>query len=133
MILLNGLEVGTINSNPDSELLLTASGDGMVKIWSLGQQKGDESTENAPIEVAALNNGFNSVLSVTVDGPFLYCGLDDGLINVWNLESRQIVRRVSNVSGDVWALDVMNGHILSGDSSGLVKVSYYEPLICRQK
>lgn len=99
------------------EVLLTGSGDGSVKIWELGHGPGV-----APTELFTLQNRDESVLSISVDGTFLYCGLSGGAINVWNLESRQIIKTISSHTGDVWAIDIIKGLILSGDSDGVVKV-----------
>ncbi|KAF3899902.1 Di-and tripeptidase [Trichophyton interdigitale] len=98
------------------EVLLTGSGDGSVKIWELGHGPGV-----APTELFMLQNRDESVLSISVDGTFLYCGLSGGAINVWNLESRQIIKTISSHTGDVWAIDIIKGLILSGDSDGVVK------------
>ncbi|EFR04915.1 WD repeat-containing protein [Nannizzia gypsea CBS 118893] len=98
------------------EVLLTGSGDGSVKIWELGHGSGV-----APKELFTLQNRDESVLSISVDGTFLYCGLSGGAINVWNLESRQIIKTISSHTGDIWAIDIIKGFILSGDSDGVVK------------
>nr|AJD23181.1 peptidase family M20/M25/M40 protein [Onygena corvina] len=98
------------------EVLLTGSGDGTVKLWELGHDPGV-----APKEIFTLQNKDESVLSITNDGPFLYCGLSGGAINIWNLESRQIIKTIPNHTGDVWAIDIVKGYILSGDSDGIVK------------
>ncbi|KAK2818390.1 hypothetical protein FQN49_007948, partial [Arthroderma sp. PD_2] len=98
------------------EVLLTGSGDGSVKIWELGQDPGV-----APKEMFTLQNRDESVLSISIDGTVLYCGLSGGAINIWNLESRQIIKTISSHTGDVWAIDIVKGFILSGDSDGIVK------------
>ncbi|KAF3492364.1 WD repeat-containing protein [Arthroderma uncinatum] len=98
------------------EVLLTGSGDGFVKIWELGQEPGV-----APRELFTLQNRDESVLSISIDGTFLYCGLSGGAINIWNLESRQIIKTIRSHTGDVWAIDIVKGFILSGDSDGIVK------------
>lgn len=103
--------------NSGREVLLTGSGDGSVKIWELGQ-----GPDAAPKELFTLQNRDESVLSISVDGTFLYCGLSGGAINVWNLESRQIIKTICSHTGDVWAIDIIKGFILSGDSDGTVKV-----------
>ncbi|KAM5493456.1 hypothetical protein MaudMau93_000838 [Microsporum audouinii] len=102
--------------NSGWEVLLTGSGDGSVKIWELGQ-----GPDAAPKELFTLQNRDESVLSISVDGTFLYCGLSGGAINVWNLESRQIIKTICSHTGDVWAIDIIKGFILSGDSDGTVK------------
>lgn len=110
-------------SHASSEILLTGSGDGTVKLWHLETTFVDGIRMTVPVEAACLSNGYESVLSLAVDGPFMYCGLANGSVNIWNLESKQIIRRLNDHPGDVWALDIINGMIISGGASGIVKVS----------
>lgn len=101
----------------DGEVLMTGSGDGAVKLWELGADRGAAMTE-----IAALQNGSEAVLSIAVDGSFLYCGLTGGAINIWNLDSHQIIKTITSHTGGIWAMDIIGGITISGDSSGVVKV-----------
>ena len=112
MLLVKGL----IESAPSEEALLTGSGDGVVKLWRLGQTPG-----TAPTQIAKLQNG-DPVLSIAVEGSLLYCGLAGGALNIWNLDSQQLVKRISRHSGDLWAVQVIQGVAICGDSTGTVKV-----------
>lgn len=112
MLLVKGL----IESAPSEEALLTGAGDGVVKLWRLGQEPGA-----APSQIAKLQNG-DPVLSVAVEGPLLYCGLAGGALNIWNLDSQQLVKRITRQTGDLWAVHVIQGVAICGDSSGTVKV-----------
>ncbi|PGH14313.1 hypothetical protein AJ79_03135 [Helicocarpus griseus UAMH5409] len=112
MLLTRGLEEWANGG----EILLTGSGDGSVKLWELGKGK-----EGAPIELAELKNGSDSVLSIAIDGTFLYCGLSGGSVNIWNLDSRQIIKKLTAHTGDLWAIDVLGGVTITGDSSGVVR------------
>lgn len=114
MLLVRGL----LESRLGAEVLLTGSGDGSVKLWNLGQGEGE-----APVEMIQLKNGDEAVLSIAIDGPFLYCGLTGGAVNIWNLDSRQIIKKITSQTGDVWSLDILNGITVCGDSFGVVKVS----------
>lgn len=113
MLLVRGL----LESRLGAEVLLTGSGDGSVKLWNLGQGEGE-----APVEMFELKNGDQSVLSIAIDGSFLYCGLSGGTVNVWNLDSRQIIKKITSQTGEIWALDIINGITICGNSSGDVKV-----------
>ena len=113
MLLVRGL----LESRLGAEVLLTGSGDGSVKLWNLGQGEGE-----APVEMFELMNGDEAVLSIAVDGPFLYCGLSGGTVNIWNLDSRQIIKKITSQTGEIWALDIINGITICGNSSGVVKV-----------
>jgi di- and tripeptidase len=108
---------GVLESRPGAEALLTGSGDGSVKIWDLGNGE-----DEPPMDIVELKNGAESVLSIAVDGPFLYCGLAGGAVKVWNMDSRQVIKKIAT-QGDVWAVGIINGITICGDSSGVVKVS----------
>lgn len=113
MLLVKGL----IESAPSEEALLTGAGDGAVKVWRLGHEAGA-----APTQIAKLQNG-DSVLSIAVEGSLLYCGLAGGALNIWNLDSHQLVKRIAQHTGDLWAVHVIQGVAICGDSTGTVKVS----------
>lgn len=112
MLLVKGL----IEPAPSGEILLTGAGDGVVKLWRLGQEPGA-----APTQIAKLQNA-DPVLSIAVEGSLLYCGLAGGALNIWNLDSHQLVKRIARHSGDLWAVQVIQGVAICGDSTGMVKV-----------
>ncbi|KAL3479957.1 hypothetical protein BJX99DRAFT_255115 [Aspergillus californicus] len=112
MLLVRGL----LESSPDDEVLLTGAGDGVVKLWRLEQDKVDM----VPTQMAKLQNT-DPVLSVAVDGSFLYCGLAGGALNIWNLDSHQLVKRITAHTGDLWAVDIIHGMAVCGDANGIVK------------
>lgn len=118
MLLVRGL----VESAPSEEVLITGAGDGVVKLWSLDQDK----TNAAPSQMAKLQNG-DPVLSIAVDGSFLYCGLAGGALNIWNLDSHQLVKRITRHTGDLWAVDIIHGVAVCGDSNGIVKVVLLYP------
>ncbi|KAJ5105386.1 hypothetical protein NUU61_002733 [Penicillium alfredii] len=111
MLLVKGL----IESAPSEEALLTGAGDGVVKLWRLGQEPGA-----TPTQISKLQNG-DPVLSIAVEGSLLYCGLSGGALNIWNLDSQQLVKRIVRHTGDLWAVQVIQGVAICGDSSGSVK------------
>lgn len=110
------LASGQVESAPSEEVLITGAGDGVVKLWRLGQD-----SNVVPTQIAKLQNG-DPVLSIAVDGSFLYCGLTGGTLNIWNLDSHQLVKRITRHSGDLWAVDIIRGIAVCGDSNGVVKV-----------
>jgi di- and tripeptidase len=117
MILVRGL----VESAPSEEVLLTGSGDGSVKLWRLSNEE-----NGAPVQLAKLNNGSDAVLSLAVEGPLLYCGLAGGALNIWNLDSQQLVKQIAEYRGDLWAIDIIKGIAIGGDSHGVVKVRQKE-------
>lgn len=114
MLLVKGL----VESAPSEEVLLTGAGDGVVKLWRVGQSPG-----GTPTQIAKLQNG-DPVLSIAVEGSLLYCGLAGGALNIWNLDSQQLVKRITRHTGDLWAVHVIQGVAICGDSSGVVKVCF---------
>lgn len=62
--------------------LITAAGDGMAKIWRINDNKG-LSLERQ------LDNDETGVLSLTIHDQYLYCGLNNGTIKVWDLSTDQ--------------------------------------------
>ncbi|KAB8071184.1 hypothetical protein BDV29DRAFT_22544 [Aspergillus leporis] len=112
MLLVRGL----IESTPSEEVLITGAGDGVVKLWRLDQDKSNA----APTQMAKLQNG-DPVLSIAIDGSFLYCGLAGGALNIWNLDSHQLVKRITRHTGDLWAVNIIHGVAVCGDSNGIVK------------
>lgn len=112
MLLVRGL----VESAPTEEVLITGAGDGVVKLWRLGQD-----SNIMPNQIAKLQNA-DPVLALAVDGSFLYCGLAGGALNIWNLDSHQLVKRITSHSGDLWAVDIVRGVVVCGDSNGVVKV-----------
>jgi di- and tripeptidase len=108
---------GLSRDGSDEEILISGGGDGTIKLWNLDGDNG-----GAIEEIATLENGDNSVLTVALDGTFLYSGLLEGDINVWDLDTRQLVRSVKAHAEDVLTLTIGGGFILSGGAGGWTKV-----------
>ncbi|KAI9845100.1 MAG: hypothetical protein M1837_005104 [Sclerophora amabilis] len=109
MLLTRGLG----SNGPDEEMLISGGGDGTIKLWNL-----DSTQSGAISETAVLENGDNSVLSLALNGSFLYSGLLEGDINVWDLETMQLVRSVKAHAEDVLTVSIGGGFIFSGGASG---------------
>ena len=113
MLLAKGLSIGKV----DGETLISGGGDGAVKLWRL-----DAEADNAITQLATLENGDNSILTIALDGTFLYSGRLDGDVDVWDLDTCQLIRRVKAHTTDVLTLAVGHGLIFSGAAGGYVKV-----------
>ncbi|KAL8822950.1 MAG: hypothetical protein Q9191_006325 [Dirinaria sp. TL-2023a] len=100
----------------DQEILLSGGGDGAIKLWQL-----DQMNCGAITPLASLENGDDSVLALALNGTILYGGRLEGEIHVWDLDTRQLIRRVKAHSVDVLALSVGQGLILSGGANGIAK------------
>lgn len=103
------------------EMLLSGGGDGAVKLWAL-----DQETSRIRV-VKSLTGGDLGVLSMVVNDTLLYCGLTDGEICIWDLDTLQSIRVVKSHCDDVLTMCVMGGCIFSGSASGYTRV--YIPYI----
>lgn len=100
-----------------NELLVTGGGDGTVKTWSL-----DKLESTGLVVNHKFKNASTSVLSLTHNGTFLYAGLADGRVQVYNLDSQQLVQKINILSEEVTTLQVVGGVAFCGTSNGLLKV-----------
>ncbi|KAL9610987.1 MAG: hypothetical protein Q9167_004332 [Letrouitia subvulpina] len=117
MLLLND-SIGGIASD---QILVSGGGDGTIKLWSL-----DKSAVATIKNLRTLENGDDSILSLAVDSTLLYSGRLGGDINVWDLDTCQMVRRVQAHTEDVLTLAVGHGFIFSGSASGFVKLTQWQ-------
>ncbi len=108
---------GLFSDDGDTETLVSGGGDGLVKLFSLETDR--DGALEAPI---LLENGDESVLTMALDGTVLYCGRLEGAVNVWDLDTRQLIRTVEAHTADVLTLAVGHGLIFSGASNGIAKV-----------
>jgi len=108
---------GLFSDDGRTETLVSGGGDGVVKLWSL--ETGGDGALQDPI---LLENGDESVLTIALDGTVLYCGRLEGAVNVWDLDTRQMIRTVEAHTADVLTLAVGHGLIFSGASNGVAKV-----------
>lgn len=109
---------GQNNYRADEEVLISGGGDGTIKLWRLGMKNGTAAIDN-PV---SLENGDESVLALAIDGTFLYSGRAEGDVDVWDLDTRQLIRRVQAHTADVLTLAVGHGFIFTGAANGFVKV-----------
>lgn len=102
----------------DEDVLISGGGDGTIKIWKL-------SHDNQPIkELACLGqDDAESVLSMAVDGSFLYSSKLEGVIELWDLDTKQKLRVIRAHRGDVMTLQMGWGFLWSAGSTGFARVS----------
>ena len=106
----------------DGEALVTGGGDGIICIWSL-----DRSTRGRPRLVTRLDDGredAESVLAVVIGGQFLFSGRVNGEINIWDLETRQLLRVLKSFEEDVLSLSVDSRSLFSVSDNGYIKVGH---------
>ncbi|KAK3051746.1 hypothetical protein LTR09_007046 [Extremus antarcticus] len=101
------------------EVLITGGGDGVVKLWKL-----DAKNDGAPEELYQLDDGReegHSIHSVSVEGTFLYAGRSGGEIDVWDLETRQLIRNLKAHRDDVLTICIGGGFMFSAAVTGYVR------------
>lgn len=111
------LVTNTSSDDSDEDVLISGGGDGVIKLWKLNPEDGV-----ALSEPLSLENGDESVLTMALDGTLLYSGRLDGEINVWDIETLQLLRRVKAHVEDILSLAVGHGMLFAGSASGIAKV-----------
>ena len=99
------------------ETLISGGGDGTLKLWKTND-RGKPGLE----EFQVLESGDYSVLTIALDGSFLYAGMLGGDVIVWDLDTCQQIRTFKAHATDVLTLSVGNGKIFSGGANGHARV-----------
>jgi di- and tripeptidase len=111
---------GEIVEKPGENVLITGGGDGSIKLWSLSKRGGGRPEEL--FELGVNDGSEESVLSIALDESFLVSGKMGGQIDVWDLETRQLVRTLHSRVDDVRSLTVGSNYLFAGGSNGMVEV-----------
>ncbi|QIX02306.1 hypothetical protein AMS68_007823 [Peltaster fructicola] len=101
------------------EVLITGGGDGAIKLWKLNTQR-----RGAIEEFAVLDDGREEghpILSIALDGTFIFSGRCGGEVDVWDLETRQLVRNIRAHNDDVLSICVGGGMLFSAAVTGYVR------------
>lgn len=116
------LAQGPIAAFQYEEVLITGGGDGLIKLWSL---EGDTETPGGIHQIGSLGDKDGDgepVLCIIMEGTFLYSGRVDGIIDVWDLETKQLLRTINAAKTDVVALSVGTGMLYASFEDGHVMV-----------
>ncbi|KAI9305332.1 hypothetical protein BJ944DRAFT_161937, partial [Cunninghamella echinulata] len=102
--------------NTTGEVIISGSGDGDVKIWSIV----DGGLKHLKTLGGNSDKGVLS-LALSTDG-YLYCGVQGGDVQIWDLETYQMIRSVMAHSDDVLAVSLQGPGLISASADGSVKV-----------
>ncbi|KAI0144365.1 hypothetical protein GGR57DRAFT_507586 [Xylariaceae sp. FL1272] len=110
----------TAYANPNDDILISGGGDGTIKAWKLGGKEiGSDGYETGIEEIMVLGeDDANSVMSLAVDGSFLYSGKLEGVIELWDLDTKQKLRVIKAHRGDVMSVQMRWGFLWSVARSG---------------
>ncbi|ROV89713.1 hypothetical protein VMCG_10350 [Cytospora schulzeri] len=115
----------TVLVDPDEEVLISGGGDGTIKLWQIRQDEKYEGLEEWEAwekrEIMCLGEEdgvAESVFSLAIDGSFLYSGKKKGIVELWDLDTKQKLRVIKGHRGDVMALQLSWGYLLSGATTG---------------
>ncbi|EMD64267.1 hypothetical protein COCSADRAFT_36842 [Bipolaris sorokiniana ND90Pr] len=110
---------GILPEAPSEEVLVSGGGDGRILLWRI-----DPSQRGSISAIYTLEDGREegeSILSLVREGSFLYSGRFDGEVNVWDLETRQLVRSLKASTGDVHTLSLGSGALYAGGKTGAMQ------------
>ncbi|KAL0929808.1 WD repeat-containing protein [Colletotrichum truncatum] len=105
---------------PEDDVLISGGGDGTIKVWRLGGQGiGPHGMHNGLEELMALGeDDGESVMSLAIDGSTLCSGKLDGIIEFWDLNTKQKLRVVKAHASDVTSLHIGCGYLWSASYDG---------------
>ncbi|KAM0279740.1 hypothetical protein ACHAQH_004431 [Verticillium albo-atrum] len=114
----------TVLVDADEEVLISGGGDGTIKVWKIGAGDGgdtegpdDGETGLEEIMVLGTDEG-ESVMSLAIDGSFLYAGKLQGIIELWDLDTKSKLRVIKGHRGDVMSLHMYWGYLWSASVTG---------------
>jgi len=136
----------TVEVDADEDVLISGSGDGTIKLWRLrgsrrrnggdagdgadgdvGDNGNDDDESGAIEEIMTLGtDDAESVLSIALDGSFLYAGKLDGIVELWDLDTAQRLRVIKAHDDNVMSLQMGWGYLWAASTNGWASVSSIE-------
>ncbi|KAK7204058.1 hypothetical protein BZA70DRAFT_281398 [Myxozyma melibiosi] len=104
--------IATSSVEENRDTLLSGGGDGIVNWWVMREGKLVKSRSFA---------NQTSVLSMTAVDTFLYCGLTDGAVAIWDLDAGQLIRSIQAHKADVLSISALGSCIFSGSATGYIR------------
>ncbi|KAI0685388.1 Zn-dependent exopeptidase [Cerioporus squamosus] len=96
--------------------LVTGSGDSTVKLWQLPEER---SSNGVPRLVHTFDCDAGAVLALVVRGDTVYAGCQDGLVKVWDLETRTLVRTLLVVENvDILSMSMLHSDLYVCSANG---------------
>jgi di- and tripeptidase len=127
----------TVLVEPGEEVLISGGGDGTIKLWRLQNnrkyQNDDSQNDGEGIEeiMTLGEDDAESVLSLAIDGSLLYGGKLNGIIELWDLDTKQRLRVLKAHDSDIMSLQIKWGLLWSAAADGAAArystVHYLEP------
>ncbi|ANB15209.1 glutamine amidotransferase subunit DUG2 [Sugiyamaella lignohabitans] len=103
----------TVSTNNGLDVLVSGAGDGTVKIWNLNKGSTLHLLRSLELE--------NSIMSmIRGTDSFLYCGLTNGQVVMYDIDTSQVLRVDTQESSDVMALCAVGESVFKG-TAGLVQ------------
>lgn len=117
----------TVLGDPDEDVLISGGGDGTIKLWRLsddGPDYDDGERVVGDIEEMMMlgEDNSESVMSLAIDGSFLYAGKLGGIIELWDLDTKQKLRVIKAHDGNVNTLRMSFGLLWSAGTGGSASV-----------
>lgn len=112
MLLVKGL----FQHDQEEEVLISGDGGGTIRLWRF-----DDNKHGSLEQLYSFKEKGSSILSLAVSGAFLYAGLSEGIANVYNLSSCQLIQKLQAGLGDITQIISTNSLILCGTNQGFLK------------
>ncbi|KAK2591761.1 hypothetical protein QQS21_010551 [Conoideocrella luteorostrata] len=114
----------TVEVDSGEDVLISGAGDGTIKLWSLSgsgnNSRGHVDDDSGGIEeiMTLGTDDAESVLSLALDGSFLYAGKLDGIVELWDLDTAQKLRVIKAHDDDIWSLQMGWGCLWAVSNNG---------------
>ncbi|KAL9544998.1 hypothetical protein MBANPS3_007346 [Mucor bainieri] len=104
--------------NLAGQVLITGSGDGHVKIWSI--QANNMLQHHQTLTGGDPDRGILS-LAISDEG-YLFCGVQGGHVEIWDLETYQLIKVVVAHADDVLSVIAHRNGFISASADGSIKI-----------